>query len=396
MKSEPQRQPRARLKQAITFAAAVMIVGLCACMTLLLGVMKPDTVRNISDPSSLRIFLATITLALGISLVIVGGYRLHWTWTGFGSYTTPKLDGQEFHSGKTLWDWMQLLIVPAVLAGGALLFNDMNAAIQNANTLDNQRQMALQSYIDNMATLMLDKGLSTSKGDAEIWVVARTRTLSVLRTLDGARKGLVLKFLKDSQLIEMYKSTNIDLQDADLSSANLSGANLSGSYLQHIDFTNTNLANSRLGGSDLSYANLGGASLAYANLTNATLEYANLTGADLTNLSLYDAEQGRVDMHYANLTSAILTNADLGKRSATGTHSDLSSAILSHAILIGVNLSGADLSDTDLSYANLTDADLTDADLTGANLSRAVVKLEQLGKAKSLKGATMPDGTKHD
>ncbi len=40
--------------------------------------------------------------------------------------------------------------------------------------------------------------------------------------------------------------------------------------------------------------------------------------------------------------------------------------------------------------ANLEDANLVRADLTGANVTP-----EQLNRAKSLKGAIMPDGTIH-
>jgi uncharacterized protein YjbI with pentapeptide repeats len=49
-----------------------------------------------------------------------------------------------------------------------------------------------------------------------------------------------------------------------------------------------------------------------------------------------------------------------------------------------------------LSYAALTDADLTGADLSGADLTHAIVIEEQLDKAKSLKGATMPNGQKYE
>ena len=56
----------------------------------------------------------------------------------------------------------------------------------------------------------------------------------------------------------------------------------------------------------------------------------------------------------------------------------------------------ADLTNANLKYANLLDADLTDTNLKGANLIKARgVTDEQLASAKSLKSATMPDGTKH-
>jgi Pentapeptide repeats (8 copies) len=63
---------------------------------------------------------------------------------------------------------------------------------------------------------------------------------------------------------------------------------------------------------------------------------------------------------------------------------------LSNADLDNANLSGANLSNADLN-----DAHLVSANLRGANLSGAQVTDEQLKGAKSLYGATMPDGSKH-
>ena len=52
-----------------------------------------------------------------------------------------------------------------------------------------------------MQELILDKGLRRSEKDAEIRDVARARTLTVLRSLDGDRKGQVLRFLHEADLI---------------------------------------------------------------------------------------------------------------------------------------------------------------------------------------------------
>ena len=59
------------------------------------------------------------------------------------------------------------------------------------------------------------------------------------------------------------------------------------------------------------------------------------------------------------------------------------------------NLGGADLSGAKLSGANLSDAKLIDANLSGADLSYAKVTQAQLNEAKSLKGAIMPDRSRH-
>jgi hypothetical protein len=74
---------------------------------------------------------------------------------------------------------------------------------------------------------------------------------------------------------------------------------------------------------------------------------------------------------------------------------DLGSADLFNADLRGANLYNANLGDTDLRYAHLSGADLSGADLYNADLSGAEVTEAQLKQARSLEGATMPDGSKH-
>ena len=57
-----------------------------------------------------------------------------------------------------------------------------------------------------------------------IHIVARTRTLTVLPRLDGARKGVVVRFLCESGLLgnaESSRETILDLAGADLSHVDL-------------------------------------------------------------------------------------------------------------------------------------------------------------------------------
>jgi hypothetical protein len=44
---------------------------------------------------------AGVAATVGFTVLVVGGYLLHWAWTGF--------------AGNTLWDWLQLMLVPFVL-----------------------------------------------------------------------------------------------------------------------------------------------------------------------------------------------------------------------------------------------------------------------------------------
>lgn len=101
-----------------------------------------------------------------------------WQWTGFGE--------------KKLWNFLELLIVPVVLALGAFYFEEQASNRQEQNTTTRYQQEALAKYFDQMTQLLLEKNLRQSGSEAQ--VIARARTLSTLGELDENRKGLLLKF----------------------------------------------------------------------------------------------------------------------------------------------------------------------------------------------------------
>ena len=207
---------------------------------------------------------------------------------------------------------------------------------------ENQREAALQAYIDHLSQLLLAQNLRHSREDEEVRTIARARTLMVLRRVDAERKGSVLQFLHQSTLLGK-EGRILDVTGADLSRAHLSRADLSG-----------------------------------ADLSHANLSRANLSGADLSE---------------ANLSEAILSEAILSGTNLSG--ADLSEADLMRANLRGADLIRANLNEADLSGALLSGAILTRADLSGANLSGAVVTPEQVTPTTSLQGTIMPDGSKH-
>src|SRR2546421_4372154 len=211
-----------------------------------------------------------------------------------------KLYGTGF-SGKTLWEWLQLLIIPAVLAVSGYAFTYTTSRNERAATekrtqaerevaenraqaerdlaLDNQRESALQDYIDKMAELLLKDHLSELKPEyKEVRKIARVRTLTVLPRLDGKRKRSVFQFLYESNLIDRDNPI-VDLNGADLSHADLGCVNW--------DHTNLRRANLRK-------ANLWGACLMRTTLKNAQLQKADLRGSVLTG----------TDLSFANLRNA--------------------------------------------------------------------------------------------
>jgi uncharacterized protein YjbI with pentapeptide repeats len=257
------------------------------------------------------------------------------------------LDGQlakiteENQPGKTLWDWLQLLIIPIIIAGATIGFGLWQAHLADLQhqsdqvlaqrqhdadqkqALDQQRATILQTYLDNIQDLLIHDNLRGSKLGDEVAILARARTLTALQGLDPQRKGVLVQFLYEANLIGYYSDQfgqNIHPPVILLFGANLTGANLAGAPLSGADLIDTDLS---------------GANLAEADLSGAALDKAYLSGADLR-----DAHLSGVDLSGADLKSADLSGVDLS----------------------GADLSGADLFDVDLGGANITQRQLDQVD----------------------------------
>jgi hypothetical protein len=88
---------------------------------------------------------------------------------------------------KTLWDWLELLIVPTALAVGGFWFNRTLQEREHTIAEENTQDTALQSYLDQMNTLLLDNELRTSE-ENEARILARARTLTVLELIRSKTK----------------------------------------------------------------------------------------------------------------------------------------------------------------------------------------------------------------
>ena len=304
-------------------------------------------------------------------------------WTGVGERRWKTAPNEQVQPSKTLWDLLQLLIVPVILVGVSLLWSasqtksdnrreDRRIAADRVAAEEVSRDRTLDDYIQRLGDLMLSRKLKSSKQHDAVRSVARTVTLTTLRRLDGERKGELVRFLYEVELIDeqVDQPPMVDLWDADLTAAALKGASLSGADLSKVSLVGATLIRA-----DLRAANLGG-----ANLTCANLRAAKLADADITGANLRAANLGGADLTGANLQAAKLADADF-------TGANLQAANLADASLVGLTLTGADLTG-----AVLIDADLTDADLTGANLKGANLTGAKLKGAKGLPKGVPPVG----
>jgi len=136
--------------------------------------------------------------------------------------------------------------------------------------------VALQTYLDQMSNLMIDRKLRATDPDSDERGLAQARTLTILLALGSDRKRHPLKLVAQLHLIDKGNPI-IKLPHADLNEANLAEVTLINVDLTDVDLRAANLTDANLRGTVLADADLRG-----ANLTGAELTGADLTGADLT------------------------------------------------------------------------------------------------------------------
>jgi hypothetical protein len=246
-------------------------------------VSRVDQQQSRWRPSRRQLLWASGIAAIALLIIVICGYLFRWKWTGL---VTDANDPK-----RTLWDWLDLLIVPAVLAVGGYLLTERQRALDreiSTQQTETDRELAderrqddtLRAYLDQIGQLLLDKDRplrQSTEGD-EVQSLAQARTRTVLARLDGPRKAQVVQFLYESDLIAADRPV-LDHSGADLTDVDLSWANLSG-----VDLTEADLS-----GADLTEANLSGAILRGATLRGATLRGATLRGAILDNANLGQA-----------------------------------------------------------------------------------------------------------
>ena len=386
--------------------------------------MKKQSIRLLI---SISIIIAVGLTAWGLYLHLVIGHQ--WAgWTGFGeqsitkktnevkssggTVTTTETVTAEKQEGKTLWDWMGLLIVPTVLAGAAFLLNRGQKESELRATKNKQQEDALQSYFNQMTDLLLTHKLSESTENEKMRVIARARTLTTLRELDGRRKGFLMRFLVEARLIQEQESQLTYGEGDKLPVIKLQGAVLGDADLREMDFSRVRLSGVDLRGADLRQANLRdavtdehtqldekwqlvlnihkqgillpkdalrGKDLREANLRRADLKEVDLRGTDLTdaNLEYVNFKDSRIDSR-TRISPKWRTVWEIINQKAK--LADLKGSNLRSAYLVVAPLNHGQLQKSDLTFANMRYAQLQDANLSGARLVLA-----------DMEGAHMPN-----
>lgn len=217
------------------------------------------------------LFTATFLLVL----LILWGYEFEWT--GFGPSKNSK---GELIPEKSFWDWLGLLVVPAILLLIVYWLDISKKNSDKKNSLELHIQKTISEYLEFMTKLLLDNKLDLNTNNAKAVNAARARTLITLEILDGNRKAQLLQFLSESCLITI--NPIIDLNGANFRCSNLNGAvlvgvEIKGAFFNQSTITNANLTNSIFIGSDFTQSDFSETNLKNSDFTQAKLTKTNLS-----------------------------------------------------------------------------------------------------------------------
>lgn len=177
--------------------------------------IKPSTKRRIRRfwkriVQLLWISLKTVPWVILVGLILLIAFWAIWPQvapprTGFGEYLPQTSNAQANlpmpERAKTLWDWMELLLVPFSLSLVAVWINHSLQNREKAKAEDQLLERALQEYFKEISNLLLSNDLYLAKRNDDVRFIAIAHSSNILERLDGQRKGVVLKFLRSLDLI---------------------------------------------------------------------------------------------------------------------------------------------------------------------------------------------------
>ena len=287
-------------------------------------------------------------------------------WLGVGERRWKKAPDEEVQPAKTLWDWLQLLIVPAILVGVTFTWSasqtrsdnkreDRRIAADRAAAEEARQAATLQGYLGEMSGLMLREKLLTSNEGSAVQAVARTVTLTALRRLDGERKAAVVRFLHEAGLLAPCPGCRDVVPPSEGTLVRLrgrtSGVPTSGTPTSQASTSGARTSRVRTSWARTSRKRTSRAPTSVALNSRAPSSGRDPRGADLMGANLaHDLAptSRRADLHGANLGGANLRAPTSGaptSRAPTSGARDLEGADLRGANLVGANLVDARLLD---------------------------------------------------
>ncbi|MEM8862028.1 MAG: pentapeptide repeat-containing protein [Chloroflexota bacterium] len=299
-------------------------------------------------------------------------------WYGFSPTTTPT------SPGKTLWDWLELLIIPIAIASFSWFQNEAENSKRRDQyeeakraEIDRKRQEIFENYLTKINKLSRQEEGKRTQSDL---LDARIQTITTINQLDAMRNRLILKYLREYELLQVSDtdSQKISLENADFSFAELDGVNFDTIYLRESIFDNASLNGATFNNCRLMGAKFNDAQLIKAHFNDARLDSAKFIRANLTGAYFVFA-----DLIYTQFESSMLVEANL--RDINAQHTNFRGANLSNIVIERLSFSSCYFNDAIIRNVNLIQVDFMDSALADADFSRSILNIDSYKNSEIVK-----------
>lgn len=296
------------------------------------------------------------------------------TLTIFAFFGVGMVSG--WFSGKSVWDWLDLLIVPSVIGLSVAYFESMgrlteleiaerNNEVEREISKERYWESTFKEFLDKMTVFVIENGLLKAQANADLTNIAIMRTRTTLRILNAKWKQEVVVFLSESGITKSIPGIlcNCDLSKTDLNRIGLSNADLSDAQLNDAILSGANLNASELSRASIVGAKLIGTQMQAATLTSADLTNSDLQGASLSRSKLTAAKFKNAKLKATKMVGCVATNTIFKAADSCGSdRTDLSGSDFSNA-----NMSEASFRNIDMHKCKLAHVDCSGTDFSGAN-----------------------------
>ena len=321
-------------------------------------------------------------------------YDLMPSSTGFCNYTIITTNQENIIIEKetftrTLWDWFELLIFPIALALFAYYLNNYQKKMEHKIAeerfnlerelrKDYERENLLRKFFDDINYLLTEKNLMSSPVDSTERSIARNKTLTTVRELDGVRKGKLFEFLFDSKLISI-ENCIVDLSSADFSNTVLNNYIFEKIVLKHVNFLGSNLngifiIDSNISISNFNKSNLENMSFSGSSINRCTFNKSNLSstyfdGAKITNSYFNNSIMKYATFSLAKIKRSKFIESDLHYGEFDGTEiysSQFDKSVFENSVFSQSNVCFSRFHSSNLKNANFDFSNLSKIDFTNA------------------------------
>lgn len=396
-----------------------------------------------------KVFLWFLIISL-LYLILLLSINPSLAPSWFGIYEDPiplNMPGNYIiihQQSKTLWDWLQLLLVPIILILGGFWLNrsesrhslEMQKSINDTNlSIEKERfeDGILNSYINDIAQMIINSDTAKLRTN-RIMAVYKIKTLTTLNRLNSERRNYLIQFLVDSKMLNYWDFlsdfknihvsgiffNDVSFDDfkfigSSISSSRFFSCSIQSSKSSHSDFTSSMFNDMKINIFDISSSKFiqsslvkvifseckikdskfYGSKIQHSSLGNSTIESSDLSCSTISNTNFSDTKFYCCDFIRSSIKDSSFIDVDFWNVNFSNT--ELINVTIENLIspevkgtpnnikLIGSTLKNVKMIDSHLLNFDFSGAFLENVDFTGSNITR-----NQIEKAAKYINITFP------